>query len=89
MDANTKFILRQPGTYLVTLATALPQLVTLGIVDAHGDLAKWIALVCIVFASWGIKANTLAEQPRTPWTEDQRDAFRNTHPEVQATVKKE
>lgn len=87
MNPKTKFALKQPGTYATFVATVLPLLMSFDLIPT-GDIRKWLAFIVALLAIYGVKSLASAEMPRTSWTEEEREAFRNTHPEVQQQVKR-
>jgi hypothetical protein len=87
MDPKTKFAFKQPGTYATFLATAIPLAMSFDLVPP-GDVRKWLAFAVALLFAYGVKSLASAEMPRTSWTEEQREAFRNSHPEVQQQVKR-
>jgi hypothetical protein len=85
MDPKTKYALSQPSTYLSF------SVIVIAVLSSHRLFPDaWLPYVdsyVAILGTYGIVGALRQTAPRTPWDSSQRDAFRNTHPEVQEEVK--
>jgi hypothetical protein len=74
MDPKTKWMLKQPGTWLHILASLLLKAIAFGLVPQVGTWHQVVAGVLSLLDDYGFIASSKASPPRDIWTEEQKIA---------------
>lgn len=86
MSDKQKWIVQQISWWLGLYVTVVGACFSEGLIVQGTPMAHYFTVSILVLGTYGITDAARKSPPRTPWTDEQRAAFRATHPEVQKQV---